>query len=156
MLLLNLIICVGCFSYLFEHIGLMSFVIIPISFLLTFLKYRPLVFLFLIIISGLLSYNYPIHLIFFSILIFIFKLKDDYREYLVNILSSVFFVIVLLSLLGLEYSEHFIIIILLHWVICNMIYQKKMSFSTFFLAFPIIWFLIGVFTVILFKKASLI
>lgn len=156
MLLLNLIICVGCFSYLFEHIGLMSFVIIPISFLLTFLKYRPLVFLFLIIISGLLSYNYPIHLIFFSMLIFIFKLKDDYREYLVNILSSVFFVIVLLSLLGLEYSEHFIIIILLHWVICNMIYQKKMSFSTFFLAFPIIWFLIGVFTVILFKRASLI
>lgn len=156
MLLLNLIICVGCFSYLFEHIGLMSFVIIPISFLLTFLKYKPLVFLFLIIISGLLSYNYPIHLIFFSMLIFIFKLKDDYREYLVNILSSVFFVIVLLSLLGLEYSEHFIIIILLHWVICNMIYQKKMSFSTFFLAFPIIWFLIGVFTVILFKRASLI
>lgn len=156
MLLLNLIICVWCFSYLSEHIGLMSFVIILISYLLTFFKYRPLVFLFLIIISGLLSYNYPIHLIFFSMLIFIFKLKDDYREYLVNILSSVFFVIVLLSLLGLEYSEHFIIIILLHWVICNMIYQKKMSFPTFFLVFPIIWFLIGVFTVILFKKASLI
>lgn len=156
MLLLNLIICVGCFSYLFEHIGWMSFVIILISYLLTFFKYRSLVFLFLIIISGLLSYNYPIHLIFFSMLIFIFKLKDDYREYLVNILSSVFFVIVLLSLLGLEYSEHFIIIILLHWVICNMIYQKKMSFPTFFLVFPIIWFLIGVFTVILFKKASLI
>lgn len=156
MLLLNLIICVWCFSYLSEHIGLMSFVIILISYLLTFFKYRSLVFLFLIIISGLLSYNYPIHLIFFSMLIFIFKLKDDYREYLVNILSSVFFVIVLLSLLGLEYSEHFIIIILLHWVICNMIYQKKMSFPTFFLVFPIIWFLIGVFTVILFKKASLI
>lgn len=156
MLLLNLIICVWCFSYLSEHIGLMSFAIILISYLLTFFKYRPLVFLFLIIISGLLSYNYPIHLIFFSMLIFIFKLKDDYREYLVNILSSVFFVIVLLSLLGLEYSEHFIIIILLHWVICNMIYQKKMSFPTFFLVFPIIWFLIGVFTVILFKKASLI
>lgn len=156
MLLLNLIICVWCFSYLSEHIGLMSFVIILISYLLTFFKYRSLVFLFLIIISGLLSYNYPIHLIFFSMLIFIFKLKDDYREYLVNILSSVFFAIVLLSLLEPEYSEHFIIIILLHWVICNMIYQKKMSFPTFFLVFPIIWFLIGVFTVILFKKASLI
>lgn len=156
MLLLNLIICFGCFSYLSEHIGLMSFVIILVSYLLTFFKYRSLVFLFLIIISGLLSYNYPIHLIFFSMLIFIFKLKDDYREYLVNILSSVFFAIVLLSLLEPEYSEHFIIIILLHWVICNMIYQKKMSFPTFFLVFPIIWFLIGVFIVILFKKASLI
>lgn len=158
MFFLNLIICFLCFSYLLDNVGWMSFGVIVISCLLSFFRYGHSVFLLLLIILGFISYNNPVNFFFIFILIFIFKLKNiHYRDYLINIFCGVFFTIILLGLLRpMEYDDHFVIIILLHWIICNMIYSKEKPSYTFFLAFPIIWFLVGVLSVFLLKKILLI
>lgn len=157
MFFFNLIICYLCSKYLLDNIGWMFVFIAILSCLLSLFRYRYPVFLFFVIISGFLTYDYPINFIFIVMLIFILKFEDYYREYLVNILSGVFIVTFLLGFLGyIEYAEHFIIIILFHWVLCNIIYQKIKSFPTIFLALPIVWFLISVFIVFLLKKLFLI
>lgn len=157
MFFLNLIICYLCSKYLLDNIGWMFVFIAIVSCLLSLFRYRYPVFLFFVIISGFLTYDYPINFIFIVMLIFILKFEDYYREYLVNILSGVFIVTFLLGFLGyIEYAEHFIIIILFHWVLCNIIYKKIKSFPTIFLALPIVWFLISVFIVFLLKKLFLI
>lgn len=157
MFFLNLIICYLCSKYLLDNIGWMFIFISIVSCLLSLFRYRYPVFLFFVIISGFLTYDYPVNFIFIAMLIFIFKLEGDYREYLVDILSGVFSIIfVLVFFGGGEYAEHFIIIILFHWVVCNMIYQKRKSFSAIFLALPILWFIVGVFIVFLLKKLFLI
>ncbi len=157
MFFLNLIICFLCFSYLLDNIGLMSFGFIVISYLLSCFRYGYSVFLFLLIILGFISYSNPVNLLFIFILIFVLRLKNNhYRGYLINVFCGVFFTISLLSLLRpVEYDDHFIIIILLHWIICNIIYSKERSCHTSFLAFPIIWFLMGVLLVFFLKKTVL-
>lgn len=158
MFFLNLIICFLCFSYLLDNIGLTSFGVLVISYLLSSFRYGYSVFLFLLITLGFISYNNPVNFFFIFILIFVLKLKNNhYRDYLINVFCGVFFTISLLGLLSpMEYDNHFIIIILLHWIICNIIYSKERAFHTSFLAFPIIWFLMGVLSVFLLKKILLI
>lgn len=102
MFFLNLIICYLCSKYLLDNIGWMFIFISIVSCLLSLFRYRYPVFLFFVIISGFLTYDYPVNFIFIAMLIFIFKLEGDYREYLVNILSGVFSIIFVLVFFGGE------------------------------------------------------